>query len=144
MIIVEVRFADTEGDFLTVTLSGKHLYTGDLDRHRDYINGFIEAAHILQNDVRVMRYSRDGKLRVDMTHLHKPGENKLNYIDNMEGKQCKFRTLSKNEQWTDKTKLARLRSKALELYSQYGDPDQPVEFEDLADLMNLVLELTEK
>ena len=58
--------------------------------------------------------------------------------------QCKFRTLSKNEQWTDKTKLARLRSKALELYSQYGDPDQPVEFEDLTDLMNLVLELTEK
>ena len=84
MIIVEVKFADAEGDFLTISLSGKHLYTGERDECRTYINGFIEAAHVLQNDVRVMRYSPNDELRVDMTHLHKPGEDKLNYIDHME------------------------------------------------------------
>ena len=43
---------------------------------------------------------------------------------------------------TDKQKLHKLRCKAEEIYADYGNPDQPIEFEDLMDLVNLVMELT--
>ena len=43
---------------------------------------------------------------------------------------------------TDKQKLHKLRCKAEEILEHYGYSEHPVEFEDLIELVNLVLKLT--
>ena len=56
----------------------------------------------------------------------------------------RIRVEKKDEQGnlTDREKLARLRWEADKLFEHYSDPENPVEFEELIDLVNNVRALT--